>query len=291
MRLQRTISREITFKGVGIHSGREVTMRLVPAKRESGIVFHRTDVDEYIPAMVGAVSDTTLATTLSNGRAEVRTVEHILATLSGMGIDNLLIELDAPEVPIMDGSAARFVEGIMDAGVARQSSPRPYLKIIDTVHFVDGQTEIIAEPSDGRVISYRMDFDHPALGAQELTVELINGNFAHDIAPARTFGFLRDVQYLQSRGLALGGSLDNAVILDEQGVMNPSGLRFRDEMIRHKALDFIGDISLCGFPIYGHFTVTRSGHTTNTRFIRHLMENSGAWRMVADMEASLGAIA
>ena len=291
MRLQRTIKKEIHLSGIGLHTGAAVEMRLKPAPRDSGIVFYRSDKDSYINANINSVTDTSYATTLSNGTASVKTVEHILAAAAGLGIDNLLIDVNGPEVPAMDGSASSFVESIIGSGVARQASNRPYLRVTKPVIFREGRTEIALLPYDGRAISYQIDFDHPILGHQKMEMEVSTENFRQCIASARTFGFFKDVETLQSMGLALGGSLENAIVIDEKGIMNPSGLRFPDEFIRHKVLDFIGDISLSGFPILGHFVVNRSGHTANTRFLRYFLQNTDCWEMVSDVEYSLKASA
>lgn len=291
MRLQRTIRKEIAFEGVGLHTGADVGMRLKPAPRDSGIVFYRSDRDAYINANINSVTDTSYATTLSNGSVSVKTVEHILAAAAGLGIDNMVVEVNGPEVPAMDGSAASFSEGIADAGVARQASNRPYLKVTKPVVFKEGNAEITLLPHDGRLITYQINFEHRLLGQQQMDFELGAESFRNSVAPARTFGFLKDVETLQSMGLALGGSLDNAIVIDEGGVMNPSGLRFEDEFIRHKVLDFIGDISLGGFPIFGHFIVNRSGHTANTGFLRHFLANTDCWEIVTDIEHSLQASA
>jgi len=291
MRLQRTIQNELVFEGRGLHTGAEVTMRLRPAPRDSGIVFYRSDKDAYINANITSVSDTAFATTLSNGTAKVKTVEHLMAAVSGLGVDNLLVEINGPELPILDGSSQPFVDAILAGGIARQASNRPYMKVTKPVVFKEGDSEIAVFPYDGRMITYQINFDHHLLGHQQLCLELCDNSFMNEVAPARTFGFLKDVEYLKSRGLAMGGSLDNAIILDDNGVLNPTGLRFKDEFIRHKVLDFIGDISLGGFPIFGHFVVNRSGHTTNTRFLKHFLSNPDCWEIVTDLEMSLKATA
>ncbi|KKL16388.1 hypothetical protein LCGC14_2496080 [marine sediment metagenome] len=291
MRLQRTIKKELAFSGVGLHTGREVNMRLKPAPRDSGIVFMRTDKGVNINASVTEVSDTAFATTLGNGKGKIRTVEHLLAATSGLGIDNLHVEIDGPEVPILDGSAVGFVRALKDCGLARQASNRPYLRITKPVVFREGQIEIAVMPYEGRRISYQIDFDHSMLGRQQMDIEVDETTFATEIAPARTFGFLKDVEYLQSMGLAKGGSLDNAILLDDKGVVNSTGLRFEDEFIRHKVLDFIGDTSLAGFPIYGHFIVSRSGHSTNVKFLKHLLSSPDCWELVTEVSQTLPASA
>lgn len=291
VRLQRTIKNEIQFKGVGLHTGVNSEMCLKPAPRDSGIVFYRSDKDSYINANVKSVTDTSYATTLSNGTASVKTVEHILAAAAGLGIDNMVIEINGPEVPAMDGSSIAFVERIINSGVARQASNRPYLKVTKPIVFQEGRAEIALLPYDGMMISYQIDFNHRILGHQKMEMEFTADSFRQSIAPARTFGFFKDVETLKSMGLALGGSLDNAIVIDDSGVMNPSGLRFPDEFIRHKVLDFIGDISLSGFPILGHFAINRSGHTANAKFLRHFLQNTDCWEMITDVEHSLKASA
>lgn len=279
MRLQKTIKREFEVRGVGLHTGVQVTMRVCPGARDTGIVFHRTDTGSVIKASLKAVGETAFATTLVNGKSSIKTVEHLLAATAGLAIDNLSIEIDGPEIPALDGSCSGFVERLLEAGVARQSAGRSFLRVIKPVVFQEGKTEIALLPYDGMKISYQINFEHHMLGHQQMTFDLTRESFIRDIAPARTFGFLKDVEYLRSRGLAQGGSLDNAIILDDNGVMNPSGLRFKDEFIRHKVLDFIGDMSLAGFPILGHFVVNRSGHTTNTKFLKLLLANPDCWRI------------
>jgi UDP-3-O-[3-hydroxymyristoyl] N-acetylglucosamine deacetylase len=289
--LQRTIREEITFRGLGLHTGSPVMMKLKPAPRDTGVVFYRADKGTYISADVRNVTDTAFATTLGTNGTRVKTVEHILATLSGLGIDNVTIEIDGPEVPILDGSSLEFARRIIEAGIAKQACSRRVIQIIDPIVFREGQTEITAFPYEGRRISYCIQFDHHLLGAQQLTVDLDSSSFVSELAPARTFGFLKDVENLKAIGLAKGGSLDNAVILGDAGVLNASGLRFEDEFIRHKILDFIGDISLIGMPIHAHFVVRRSGHTTNVKFLRHLLAATESWRVVLGYTEALPATA
>lgn len=284
MRLQRTLKKELLFEGAGLHTGEVVVMKLKPAPKDSGIVFYRSDKGEFINATVNAVSDTAFATTLGSNGTRIKTVEHILAAVSGLGIDNLVIEVSGPEVPILDGSSADFVNEIVRCGIAKQPSGRPYVKVIKPVLFKEGETEISALPYNGRRITCQIQFDHPLLGCQELSVELEDGSFVKELAPARTFGFLRDVEYLRAEGLAKGGSLENAVILSETGMLNTSGLRFKDEFVRHKMLDFIGDLSLIGFPIFGHIVACRSGHTSNLRFVKKFLSCPDCWQMVSGAE-------
>jgi UDP-3-O-[3-hydroxymyristoyl] N-acetylglucosamine deacetylase len=282
--LQKTINEDLVFEGRGLHTGKHVVVKLRPAPRDSGIVFFRSDKSAFINATVNAVSDTTFATTLGSNGTRVRTVEHLLAALAGLEIDNIIVEVDGPEVPIMDGSAVDFVEMILGAGITVQESGRAYIKVLRPVVFKDGKAEVSALPYDGRKISYHINYDHKFLKNQKMTLELDGDSFRRDLAPARTFGFLKDVEYLRSMGLAKGGSLDNAVILSDTGVVNSSGLRFENECIRHKMLDFIGDISLLGFPIIGHLVASRSGHLANVKFLKKFLSAPDCWQIVSGAE-------
>jgi UDP-3-O-[3-hydroxymyristoyl] N-acetylglucosamine deacetylase len=284
VRLQKTISEDLVFEGRGLHTGKHVVVRLRPAPRDSGIVFFRPDKGAFINATVNAVSDTIFATSLGSNGTSIKTVEHILAALAGLDIDNIIIEVDGPEIPILDGSSVGFVEMILSAGITVQSSSRPYIKVLRPVMFKEGKTEVSALPYDGRKITYHIHYDHQLLKNQKMSVKIDGDSFIKDLAPARTFGFLKDVEKLRSMGLAKGGSLDNAVILSETGVVNSSGLRFKDEFIRHKMLDFIGDISLVGFPVYGHFVVSRSGHMANIKFLKKFLSSADCWQIVSGAE-------
>jgi UDP-3-O-[3-hydroxymyristoyl] N-acetylglucosamine deacetylase len=279
MRLQRTLKEEVSFEGIGLHTGHRVAVCIKPAPRDTGIFLTRTDKNATMKASVSAVSDTAFATTLGYNGTRIRTVEHVLATLSGLGIDNAHVEVNGPEMPILDGSSMAMTDEILKAGIARQSAKRPFLRILKPVVLSDGNADIAVIPFEGRKISYRIHFNHHLLGVQELTLPLTEETFAIEIAPARTFGFLRDVEYLKANGFARGGSCDNAIILGENGVLNASGLRFKDEFVRHKILDLIGDISLLGYPIYGHIIANKSGHTTNVKFLKKLIAHPECWRI------------
>jgi len=281
VRFQKTISEDLVFEGRGLHTGKHVVVKLRPAPMDSGVVFFRSDKDAFINATVNAVSDTTFATTLGSNGTKVKTVEHLLAAFAGLEIDNVIVEVDGPEIPIMDGSSTEFVEMILGAGVTAQESSRAYIKVLRPVVYKDDKSEISALPYEGRKISYYINYDHKLLKNQKITLELDGDSFRRDLAPARTFGFLKDVEYLRSIGLAKGGSLDNAVILSDTGVVNSSGLRFDDECIRHKVLDFIGDISLLGFPIMGHLVASRSGHLANVKFLRKFLSSADCWQIVS----------
>jgi len=284
VRFQKTIGEDLIFEGRGLHTGRQVVVRLRPAPMDSGVVFFRTDKGAFISANVNAVSDTSFATTLGSNGTSIRTVEHLLAALAGLEIDNVIVEVDGPEIPILDGSSAGFVEMILGAGITAQSACRPYIKVLRPVTFKDGKAEISALPYDGRKITYHIHYNHRLLKNQKMTLDLDGDIFARDLAPARTFGFLKDVEHLRSLGFAKGGSLDNAVILSETGVINSTGLRFKDEFIRHKMLDFIGDISLLGFPVRGHMVASRSGHMANIRFVRKFLSSADCWQIVSGAE-------
>ena len=286
MRLQRTLKQEVTFDGIGLHTARHATVTLKPAPRDTGVIFHRLDRPMVVRAHIGAVTDTSFATTLGNGVVKIKTVEHILAVLAGLGIDNVIIEVDGPEIPILDGSSTELVSVILKAGIAKQGKKRPYMRITKPLSMGDGHSEVALLPYDGTKITYRIHFNHHMLGEQHMGVELNEESFIKEIAPARTFGFLKDVEYMMAQGLAKGGSLNNAIILTDKGVINPSGLRFKDEFVRHKILDLIGDFSLIGFPIYGHVFANKSGHSTNLKFMKKLLTCPECWEIVSESATS-----
>lgn len=282
MRLQRTIREEIIIEGIGLHTGSFSRVCIKPAPRDNGIVFVRTDKNVAIKANVNSVSDTAFATTLGYNGTKVRTVEHVLAALSGLGIDNAIIEIYGKEMPILDGSSLEISDMIIKSGIAKQSKKRPYIKITSPVTLSDGNSEIAVVPYNGRRITYRIHFNHHLLGEQAMSIELTEENFIMEIAPARTFGFLKDVEYLKANGFARGGSFENAIILGDHGVLNSTGLRYKDEFVRHKILDLIGDFSLCGFPIYGHIIANKSGHTTNIKFLKKLLMSNDHWELISE---------
>lgn len=284
MRYQRTLKREVRFSGIGLHSGRHVNVILRPSSRDSGIVFYRSDMKAFLRADIASVIDSAYATTIGNERTKVKTVEHLLAAFAGLGIDNAIVELDGSEIPILDGSATEIVGLILKAGIAKQGKKAPYLKVIRPILMEEGHSRIAIFPYDGRKITFRIKFDHHILGEQTLSLDINEENFIREIAPARTFGFLKDVQYLMTKGLAKGGSLHNAIILSDDGILNPTGLRFRDEFVRHKILDAIGDFSLLGMPIHGHIIADRAGHSTNTRFLKHIISHSDCWEIVSESD-------
>ncbi len=280
MNAQRTLRRPVSCKGIGLHSGNKVTLSLKPAPADYGIRFQRTDLGGLeIPATVTHLGGIQYQTGLTREAVSVETVEHLLAALTALGIDNAIVELNHPEVPIMDGSSAPFVYLINEAGVKRLQAPRRYLKVLRPISLTHGDKRIALYPSDHFKVTYSISFDHPLLRHQSRTMRVTEESFVEEIAPARTFGFLKEVEMLRQRGLALGGSLDNAIVLGETGVLN-NALRFDDEFVRHKILDVIGDLSLVGYPVIGHLVAHRGGHALHTAFAAKILEEQDAWRIV-----------
>ncbi|MBN2231873.1 MAG: UDP-3-O-acyl-N-acetylglucosamine deacetylase [Deltaproteobacteria bacterium] len=282
MYYQRTLAQEIGAVGIGLHSGRQVRIVLKPAPVDHGIVFHRVDGKRtvVIEAHADRVVNTSFATTIGRDGAHIGTVEHLLAALYGMGIDNLLVEVHGDEVPIMDGSAGPFVFLIKSAGIRRQAAPKKFIVIREPVRVVDGEKEAVLEPHDRLQISCRIRFSHPLINIQDFDFSFSDISFERLVSRARTFGFLREVEVLKANNLARGGSLDNAVVLDDFGVVNPDGLRFADEFVRHKVLDCLGDISLLGMPVIGRLRAVCTGHALNHRLVQALRERPCAWEVV-----------
>ncbi|MEO7191212.1 MAG: UDP-3-O-acyl-N-acetylglucosamine deacetylase [Vicinamibacterales bacterium] len=280
MAAQKTIRRTVNCAGIGLHSGRKVTLSLKPAPADYGIRFQRSDLGGLeIPAHVSHLGGPQqLQTGLVSDRGSVETVEHLLAALRSLGVDNVCIELNHPEVPIMDGSAAPWVYLIQDAGIRELSAARRSIQILRNIQVQHGDKRIAVYPADRFKISYTISFDHPLLRHQQKTLDLDEKAFVDEIAPARTFGFLKEVEMLRQRGMALGGSLENAIVLGETGVLNP--LRFEDEFVRHKILDVIGDLALVGYPILGHLVVYRGGHALHTALATELLRQRDAWQFV-----------
>lgn len=278
---QRTFKNAIHCSGITLHHGANVSMTLHPAPAGTGVRFRRSDIrggDNVIPASWRNVAGTTMCTTLANADgASVATVEHLLAALSGCGIDNLLVELDGPEVPIMDGSAWPFVFLAECAGTVEQEAPRRAVRILKPVQVGDGERSARLEPGDGFSLSFEIAYEDAEIAPQTRVVRLANGSFKSEVSRARTFGFLREVDSLRAAGLARGASLDNAIVVGSRGVMNEGGLRYEDEFVRHKILDSIGDLYLAGGPILGHFHGSRSGHKLNHRLLRALFADPTAW--------------
>lgn len=279
---QRTLQRTASIEGVGLHSGQAVTLRLVPAPADHGLVFVRTDLPERpsIPVRSENVVDTSLATTLGVGAARVATVEHLLAALSGLGIDNLRIELDGPEVPIVDGSAEPFARLISEVGIRTQDAFKEFLVIKRQVTVTDGDKHATFSPARRFRIDCTIDFKHPLITDQQFTLEFSGHSFVREVARARTFGFLRDVDRLRQMGLARGGSLDNAVVVDDFSILNPEGLRFPDEFVRHKLLDALGDVALLGRPVIGAMTAHKTGHALNQRLVAKVLSDASNYEVV-----------
>jgi UDP-3-O-[3-hydroxymyristoyl] N-acetylglucosamine deacetylase len=281
---QRTLKNSIRATGVGLHSGKKVLMVLRPAPANSGIVFRRTDLDEMVDirATAGNVSQTTLGTSLTNGQATVSTVEHLMSALAGLGIDNLVIELSAAEVPIMDGSAGPFVFLLQSAGIEEQNAPKRFVRIKKSVKVEDGDKWARFDPYDGFKVNFEIEFDHPVFKrrSQVASMDFSTTTFLREISRARTFGFMRDLEYMRARNLALGGNLDNAIVLDDYRVLNEDGLRYEDEFVKHKILDAIGDLYLLGHSLLGEFSGYKSGHGLNNRLLRTLVEDAAAWEEV-----------
>ncbi|RPI38232.1 MAG: UDP-3-O-acyl-N-acetylglucosamine deacetylase [Nitrospiraceae bacterium] len=290
MRAQRTIKNEISFEGIGLHTGKLASVTLKPASRDTGVIFVRTDKPVVIKAYVGSVIDTAFATTIGHNGIKIRTIEHLMAALAGLGIDNIYIEVSGPEIPILDGSSTELISIILRAGIAKQGKKRPYLRIKRPFVFEDGHSKIVAFPYNGSRITYRISFNHHGIGEQKISLDINEESFAREIAPARTFGFLKDIEYLRTNGLAKGGSLENAIILGENGILNSTGLRFQDEFVRHKVLDSIGDFALLGFPIYGHIIASRSGHSSNVKFLKKLLASPDSWDITLEAEEKISRI-
>jgi len=279
---QRTLAGPIGCQGVGLHSGKTVNLTLRPAAADAGITFVRTDLPEplAIPARAEHVVDTALATTLGKDGVRIGTVEHLLAALSGLGVDNARIELDGPEVPIMDGSAAPFAYLVKSAGIRVLDAPKSFLVVRRPVSVVEGDKEATLAPSDRFRVSCTIDFKHPLISDQSFELEFSDRTFSREICRARTFGFLRDVEMLKRMGLAKGGSLENAIVVDEFSILNPDGLRFPDEFVRHKILDAMGDVSLLGLPVIGHLKAFKSGHALNQRLVQAVLADAENYAVV-----------
>jgi UDP-3-O-[3-hydroxymyristoyl] N-acetylglucosamine deacetylase len=286
---QRTLKTLVRAVGVGLHSGQRVEITLRPAQPNTGIVFRRIDLPlpVDIPVSAGAVSDTRLASTLANGSVKVHTVEHLMSACAGLGVDNLYVDVSAEELPILDGSAASFVFLLQSAGIVQQKAPRRFIRLLSTVSVQEGQgaAEKWArlEPYHGYRLSFEIDFSHPAVDAtgQRVVFDMSTDSYSRDIARARTFGFTKDVEAMRANGLALGGGMDNAIVMDEYKVLNAGGLRYDDEFAKHKILDAMGDLYLLGQPLLASYSARRSGHALNNRLLRELLKNTDAWDLVS----------
>lgn len=281
---QRTLRNVIRATGVGLHTGEKVYLSLRPAAPDTGIVFQRVDLPQpvEIPARAEYVGDTRLSTTLERNGVRISTVEHLLSAFAGLGVDNAYVDVSAPEVPIMDGSSGPFVFLIQSAGVEEQNAPKRYIRILESVEVRDGDKLARFDPFEGFKVRFAIDFDHPIIDrrACEAEMDFSSTSFVKEVSRARTFGFLRDVETLLENGLALGGSMDNAIVVDDFRVLNEDGLRYQDEFVKHKILDAIGDLYLLGHSLIGTFTGCKSGHELNNRLLKALMAREDAWEEV-----------
>ena len=294
MLAQRTLKTLTQAVGVGLHSGQRVELTLRPARPDTGIVFRRVDLPEPvdIPVSAQAVTDTRLASTISSGQAKVHTVEHLMSACAGLGIDNLYVDITAEEVPILDGSASSFVYLLQSAGIELQSAPKRFIRLLETVEVSDGQGDNIKwarlEPYNGYRLSFEIDFKHPAVDStgQQVVFDMGQGQYARDIARARTFGFTKDVEMMRANGLALGGGLDNAIVMDDYKVLNSDGLRYDDEFVKHKILDAMGDLFIVGKPLLAAYSAFRSGHALNNQLLRALLARPSAYDIVTFADES-----
>ncbi|ADI30777.1 UDP-3-O-acyl-N-acetylglucosamine deacetylase [Methylotenera versatilis] len=278
---QRTLKKAISATGVGLHNGEKVTLTLRPAAADTGIVFKRVDLPQpnEILATPNAVHDTRLCSALEANGARVATVEHIMSALAGLGVDNVYIEVDASEIPIMDGSSGPFVYLLQEAGIVEQAAAKKFIRVKKTVEVIDGDKWVRFEPYHGFKVDFTINFNHPVFenSGSQVKIDFAEDSYIKEISRARTFGFMHEVEYLRSNGLARGGSLDNAIVLDEYRVINDDGLRYDDEFAKHKVLDAIGDLYMLGHPILGAFYAYKSGHALNNQLLRALMQDETAW--------------
>ena len=281
---QRTLKSSVSVTGVGLHSGEKVTLGLRPAPVNTGIVFRRVDVKpaEEICARADLVHDTRLSTCMEQGGVRIATIEHLMSALAGLGVDNAYVDLDSAEVPIMDGSAGTFVFLLQSAGIVEQSAAKKFIRIKKPVEVKQGDKWVRFEPHHGYKLTFTINFSHPVFAntRQHITVDLGEESYVRDISRARTFGFTQDVEYMRAQGLALGGSLDNAIVMDDYRVLNADGLRFEDEFVKHKVLDAIGDLYLLGHPLIGAFSGYKSGHALNNALLRELLADEQAWEYI-----------
>tara|TARA_Y100000782_G_C10157728_1_gene254393 strand:- start:634 stop:1545 length:912 start_codon:yes stop_codon:yes gene_type:complete len=291
---QRTLKNAIRATGVGLHTGEKIYLTLLPAPIDTGIVFRRVDLDPVVEIQAKAenVGDTTLSTTLVKGDVRVSTVEHLLSAIAGMGIDNAIVEVSAAEVPIMDGSAGPFVFLIQSAGIEEQAAAKKFIRIKRPVVVEDGDKVAKFLPFDGFKVSFSIDFDHPVFKGRTLDAEVdfSSTSFVKEVSRARTFGFMHEIEYLRSKGLAKGGSVDNAIVVDEYRILNEDGLRYEDEFVKHKILDAIGDLYLLGNSLIGEFKAHKSGHALNNKSLRQLIAQEDAWEVVTFEDESAAPI-
>ena len=291
---QRTIKNEIRATGVGLHTGQKVLLTLKPAAIDTGIVFRRVDLKPVVEIVAKAenVGDTTLSTSLMQGHVRVSTVEHLLSALAGLGIDNVIVEVNASEVPIMDGSAGPFVFLIQSAGIIEQNAPKKFIRIKKPIVVKDGEKVASFLPFDGFKVTFSIDFDHPVFRDRTSVAEVdfSSTSFVKEVSRARTFGFMHEFEYLRSKGLAKGGSFDNAIVVDEYRILNEDGLRYQDEFVKHKVLDAIGDLYLLGNSLIGEFKAHKSGHALNNKSLRKLIARKDAWEVVVFEDESVAPI-
>jgi UDP-3-O-[3-hydroxymyristoyl] N-acetylglucosamine deacetylase len=286
---QRTLKNTIRATGVGLHSGKKVLMVLRPAPVDTGVVFRRTDLDPPVDVVAYAenVGETMLGTTLLKGEVRVATIEHLLSAFAGLGLDNIYVDLSAEEVPIMDGSAGPFVFLLQSAGIEEQAAPKRFVRILKPIEVRDGEKCARFEPYNGFKVNFEIEFDHPVFKkrAQTATMDFSTTSFLKEISRARTFGFMRDLEYMRSKNLALGGTMENAIVLDDYRILNEDGLRYEDEFVKHKILDAIGDLYLLGRSLIGEFTGYKSGHALNNQLLRKLIQTPDAWEEITFEDA------
>lgn len=290
MAQQRTLQNTIRATGVGLHSGEKVFLTLRPAPVDTGIVFRRVDLEPVveIPARADLVTETMLCTGVARDGGKAMTVEHLMSAMAGLGIDNAYVDLSAPEVPIMDGSSGPFIFLLQSAGIVEQRAPKRFLRILSPIEVRDGDKVARFEPHDGFRLDFTVDFDHPAIptSRSRAVVEFSTENYIREVSRARTFGFMRDLEFMRERNLGLGGSMDNAIVLDEFRVLNDDGLRYADEFVRHKILDAVGDLYLAGHPILGAYIGYKSGHALNNKLVRALLAQREAWVLTTFEDAA-----
>jgi UDP-3-O-[3-hydroxymyristoyl] N-acetylglucosamine deacetylase len=281
---QRTLKNSVQATGVGLHTGEKVYLTLRPAPVDNGIVFRRVDLDPVVELKADAtlVHDTRLSTCLEADGARVATIEHLMSAFAGLGVDNAIVDLTSPEVPIMDGSAGTFIFLLQSAGIVEQSAAKKFIRVKKTVEVKDGDKWVRFDPFNGYKLNFTINFTHPVFTStkQEVTVDLGEHSYIKEVSRARTFGFMHDVEYMRSQGLALGGNLDNAIVMDEYRVINPDGLRSDDEFVKHKVLDAIGDLYLLGHPLIGAFSGYKSGHALNNALLRAMLADRSTWEFV-----------
>lgn len=288
---QRTLHTEVKATGVGLHTGEKVKLVLRPALPDTGIVFRRVDLQPVveIPANPYSVGDTRLSSCLVKDGARVSTVEHVMSALAGLGVDNVIVDLDGPEVPIMDGSSAPFVYLVHSAGIEEQIAPKKFVRVLRPVEVRQDDKFVRFDPFEGYKLDFSIDFNHPAFDSagNHVVIDFAGNSYVKEVSRARTFGFMSDVEMMRSQGLALGGSLNNAIVMDEYRILNADGLRYDNEFVKHKLLDAIGDLSLLGYPLLGSYTAYKSGHALNNALLRQLMENKEAWEFATFQQEAI----